>query len=72
MSAWTAAEAATKWCPAAAAATSTKQHCLGDGCMAWRWWSIGVPGPVYRDDEKQERLGYCGLAVKPADVGDPP
>ena len=28
-----------------------QNNCLGNGCMAWRWW----------DEER----GYCGLAGRP-------
>lgn len=64
-------EAKTKWCPFARISdgeppTSVNRpepygdvpHCLGSGCMAWRW---EVPDPA----TYKSAPGFCGLAGKP-------
>lgn len=34
-------------------------HCIGSGCMAWRWQHRD---PIMRDEPAR---GYCGLAGRP-------
>tara|TARA_X000001316_G_C922015_1_gene36752 strand:- start:2852 stop:3088 length:237 start_codon:yes stop_codon:yes gene_type:complete len=38
-----------------------KCHCLGSGCMMWRW----AKGASVADSINGKRPGYCGLAGKP-------
>ena len=40
----TTAEAETKWCP-----NATKDKCLSDRCMAWRWETITTAHPMWAD-----------------------
>ena len=64
-------EAKTKWCPVIEPAI----HCIGSGCMAWRWNPVMFM-PYQETDPAMDHLGsggqepntakgYCGLAGKP-------
>ena len=72
-------EAKTKWCPQAQVSLAANEyqsgeawnkpndaewHCIGSGCMAWRWV---LQGEETGDGDAPARLtyGYCGLAGKP-------
>ena len=70
-------EAKRSWC----CVTTDECRCIGDTCMAWRWfdgefatWKRGVLVPEEehieriereRSDYEKRRRGYCGLAGKP-------
>lgn len=47
--------------------------CLGSRCAAWRWAGWWTLFGISQDEpdfaiRKSDRLGYCGLAGRPADV----
>jgi hypothetical protein len=52
-------------------ATPGGSHCLGSGCMFWRWagWLNRSSGCVAshcpEEDRDGDRLGYCGAAGRP-------
>lgn len=65
-------EAKEKWCPRQDPMRKSS-HCIGSGCMAWRWRDIivkeGSNMSMWPHDPpvwgKSETEGYCGLAGRP-------
>jgi len=61
-------EAKTKWCPMVHAIHYDKDdHCLGSGCMMWRWNDEYTlqEGHVLPDIKQSTTDGWCGLGGKP-------
>lgn len=45
-----------------------EDHCIGSGCMAWRWSFVENPGASPFTEPPRKRSdteGHCGLAGKP-------